>query len=109
MNAAGLKVTINNVAEIINSSVWFDKLTGEGISADELKGTRQNATALVKALAATPPEKIESLVAHYDGVLTSAFNKFQGEWQMNFLQGFRDAQIMLGFVTSLCNKAGIRT
>jgi hypothetical protein len=109
MNAAGLKFTLTSVAEIINSPVWFDRLTGEGISAGELKGTRQEATAIVNALKATPNEKIESLVAHYDGVLTSALQTFQGNWQLNFLQGFRDAQVMIGFVTSLLNKAGIRT
>jgi phage terminase large subunit-like protein len=109
MNAAGLKVIINNVAEIINSSVWFDRLTSEGISADELKGTRQEATALAKALKATPSKKIESLVAHYDAQLTHALRVFQSDWQLNFLKGFRDAQVVIGFVTSLCNKAGIRT
>jgi hypothetical protein len=109
MNAAGLKVTIAHVASIINSSIYFDKLTSEGVSAAELKGTRQDATALAKALATTPSEKIEALVTRFNGQLTHALNNFMGDWQMNQLKGFRDAQIMIGFVTSLCNKAGIRT
>jgi hypothetical protein len=99
---------IGHVASTISQPIFFDKLTNEGVSADELKGTRQDATALANALKTTPAEKIEVLVTHYDDVLTHALNNFQGEWQMNQLKGFRDAQIMIGFVTSLCNKAGIR-
>lgn len=109
MNAAGLKVMIGHVASMIDQPIFFDKLTNEGISADELKGTRQDATALAKALDTTPAEKIEALVTHYNDLLTHALDKFMGGWQMNQLQGFRDAQVVIGFVTSLVNKAGIRT
>jgi hypothetical protein len=109
MNAAGLKVMITHVASTINSSMFFDKLTNEGVSASELNGTRNEATRLANVINNTPPEKIETLVAHYDEQLSAALNSFQGGWQMNQLQGFRDAQVMIGFVTSLVNKAGIRT
>jgi hypothetical protein len=109
MNAAGLKVTIAHVASTIEQPIFFDKLTNEGVSAAELNGTRHEARSLANALNTTPSEKIEALVAHYDDQLTHALNNFQGGWQMNQLQGFRDAQVMIGFVTSLCNKAGIRT
>ncbi|MDT7603573.1 MAG: hypothetical protein QOF61_1570 [Acidobacteriota bacterium] len=109
MNAAGLKVMIAHVASTIDQQMFFDKLTSEGVSAAELNGTRSEANALAKALAATPSEKIEALVTHYNDQLDHALNNFQGGWQMNQLEGFRDAQIMIGFVTSLCNKAGIRT
>ena len=54
MNAAGLKFILTSVATVINSSAFFDQLTGEGVSAAELKGTREGATALVNALNANP-------------------------------------------------------
>ena len=109
MNAAELKFLLTSVATVINSSVFFDQLTGEGVSADELNGTRKDATALVNALNATPPEKIEALVSQYDDQLTNAMYSFQGDWTLNRRQGFRDAQVMIGFVTTIFNKAGIRT
>jgi hypothetical protein len=109
MNAAGLKVSIAHVSSMIDLPIFFDKLTNEGISAAELKGTRQDANALAKALADTPSEKIESLVTHYNDQLDHAFKNFLDGWQSNQLQGFRDAQVTIGFVTSLCNKVGITT
>ncbi len=109
MNAAGLKFIMFSVADTINSPIWYSDLTGEGVSADELKGTQQGATALLNTINNTPPEQIEQLVAEFDGVLTHAMQKFQGGWQSSRLQGFRDAQVMLGFVRSLFNKAGLST
>lgn len=99
---------IAHVASMIEQKIFFDKLTNEGVSAAELNGTRQQARSLANAISATPSEKIETLVAHYDEQLTNANQTFQASWQMNQLQGFRDAQIMIGFVASLLNKAGIR-
>lgn len=107
MNAAGLKFALTNIAMIISSPVFFDKLTSQGVSAAELHGTRSEANALAKALDTAPPEKMEELVTNYSDVLDHAFRSFQGDWQMNQLQGFRDAQVMIGFVRSLCNKLGI--
>ncbi|HEY9282581.1 MAG TPA: hypothetical protein VIP46_03915 [Pyrinomonadaceae bacterium] len=109
MNAAGLTFTLTSVASVINSTVFFDQLLNQGVSADELNGTRQQANALVNALKATPPDKIEALVAQYNDELTSALDSFQGDWTTNRLQGFRDAQIMIGFVNTIFNKARIST
>ncbi|HVG28890.1 MAG TPA: hypothetical protein VM864_04135 [Pyrinomonadaceae bacterium] len=109
MNAAGLKFTLTSVASVINSGPFFDGLTSQGVSAAELSGTREDANALVKALNTTPPEKIEAIVAQYDAELTPALERFQGDWAANRLQGFRDAQVMIGLVTSVFNKAGIDT
>ena len=109
MNAAGLTFTLTSVAQVINSSAFFDQLTSQGVSPGELSGTRQDANALVAALRATPADKIEALVAQYNDGLTAALEKFQGEWALDRLQGFRDAQVMIGFVNTIFNKAGIKT
>ena len=109
MNAAGLTFTLTGVAGVINSSAFFDQLVNEGVSPNELTGTRQEANALVNALKATPGDKLEALVAQYNDQLTQALDIFQSDWTMNRLQGFRDAQIMIGFVNTIFNKAGIET
>ena len=99
---------LRSVDSVINSPLWYDGIAKEGISAAELEGTREESSYLVRALEATPHEKIEVLVARYDDKLTDHLTKFQGEWQSNRLAGFRDAQIMIGFVTTIFNEAGIR-
>jgi hypothetical protein len=109
MNAAELRFLLYSVASEINSTIFYDQLTSEGVSADELKGTRQEATALVKALDAAPREKIDALASMYHDELTQLRGKFQGEWHTNHLQAFRDAQVMLGLVNTIFNKAGITT
>jgi hypothetical protein len=48
------------------------------------------------------------MVAKYDPELTAALSKFQKEWQGDTLKGFRDAQIMLGHVTTVMAKSGLR-
>lgn len=108
MTSAELNFMVTYVADMISSPTFFDQLTSQGVSADELKGTRQEANALVAAVRATPGDKIEAIAEQYHDELTAARNNFQGDWTMNRLQGFRDAQVMIGFVNSIFNKAGIR-
>jgi hypothetical protein len=106
MNSKGLVVMLNNVSESLNSH-FFDKL--KGIRADELAGTRSDAAALVKLLRKTPGTKIEAMVAKHDAELTAALSKFQKEWQSDTLKGFRDAQVMLGVVTTVVAKSGLKS
>jgi hypothetical protein len=108
MTAAELTFMVTYVAEMISSPTFFDQLTNEGVSPDELKGTRQEANALVAALRATPADKIDAIAEQYNDELRALRGNFQGEWVMNRLQGFHDAQVMFGFVNSIFNKAHIR-
>jgi ATP-dependent protease HslVU (ClpYQ) peptidase subunit len=105
MNAKGLVVMLSGVSDSLNSH-FFDNL--KGVHADELAGTRSDAAALVKLLHKTPEAKIEKMVAKYDPQLTAALSKFQKEWQSDTLKGFRDAQIMLGHVTTVMAKSGLK-
>jgi hypothetical protein len=105
MNAKGLVVMLGSVSDSLNSH-FFDKV--KGISADELKGTRSDAAALVKLLHKTPEAKIEKVVAKYDAQLSAALSKFQKEWQSDTLKGFRDAQVMLGHVSTVMAKSGLK-
>lgn len=105
MNAKGLVVMLGGVSDSLNSH-YFDKV--KGIKADELAGTRSDAAAMVKLLRKTPGKKIEAMVAKHDAELTAALSKFQKEWQNDTLKGFRDAQIMLGHVTTVMAKSGLK-
>ncbi|HEV2762579.1 MAG TPA: hypothetical protein VGV38_06250 [Pyrinomonadaceae bacterium] len=99
---------LTSVDSVLNSALWYDGIIKDGVSPAELEGTREESSYLVRALEATPHEKLEALVARYDPELTEHLNKFQGEWQKDRLAGFRDAQIMIGFVTTIFNEAGIQ-
>ena len=108
MNAAGLRLSIFTIDQVVNSPVWYDDLVKEGVAPDELLGTRKQLSYLDRAIKATPPEKLDEIVAQYDAQLTAHSDKFSGEWQQNRLAGFRDAQITIGYVTSIFDEAGIR-
>ncbi|MDT7603081.1 MAG: hypothetical protein QOF61_1078 [Acidobacteriota bacterium] len=104
MNAAGLVFTLNGVSTMLNS-VFYDNL--EGVSAEELAGTRSDMTDLAQTVQNTPGDKIEAMVDQYNPELTQALNAFDGDWAGNRLQGFRDAQVMMGFVSTLMAKSGL--
>ena len=104
MNAAGLVFTLSGVSAVLNS-VFYENLAG--VSAGELAGTRTGAAALVKTLQNTPGAKIEAMVEQYNSELTQALDGFQGNWTGNRLQGFRDAQVMIGFVSTVMAKSGL--
>ena len=46
-------------------------------------------------------------VAQYNDELSQALNAFDGDWAGNRLQGFRDAEVMIGFVTTVMGKSGL--
>jgi hypothetical protein len=56
----------------------------------------------------TPPEKIETLVAQYDEELTSYLHKFNAKPHEHALDSFRNAQIMIGYVTTIMTKSGLK-
>jgi hypothetical protein len=105
MNAKGLVFTLNGVSGALHT-FYYDNLAG--VHADELAGTRSNAAAIVETLRKTPGEKIEAMVEKHNIELTAALSKFQREWQGDTLKGFRDAQVMLGVVTTVMAKSGLR-
>jgi hypothetical protein len=79
------------------------------IKQDELDGTRKLCIRVIADLKKTPHGKIEALVSHFDSVLTQHNNDFMAQMRANNSLGqFQAAQIMLGFVSTILAKAGIR-
>ena len=92
-------------------SPMFDRLVKDGkITQGELASTREGLKDVENTLKNTPSNKVEELVSLYGTELTEHFRKFAEETSKNsnFLAAFHDAQLMLGFLSSIMVKAGIR-
>ena len=108
MNAQGMIVVLTAVSGNIGMAFFQDLVTDGSIGQDELDGTRSNLAATIVILKATPADKIEAMVDQYNSELSSYLNNFNSPYTQGTLSGFRDVQVMLGFVTSIMNKSGIK-
>lgn len=108
MNAKGLPVMLAGVSATVGMPFYQTLVTDDSMSQSELDGTRHNLTAVIAILKNTPEEKIEALVAQYDEELTAHLNKFNAVGQQDVHNGFKHAQIMAGYVTTIMSKSGLR-
>ena len=63
--------------------------------------------AVITTLKNTPGNKIEAMVDQFNDELTAHLDSFNGEWGSDLLAAFRDAQIMMGYVTTIMAKSGL--
>jgi hypothetical protein len=108
MNALGLNAVLMQITANLGMPFYQSIVTNGSVSQDEFDGTRNNISAARAILHNTHAEKIEALVAECDEELTAYLNKFNAIGQEDFLGGFRIAQIMAGYVTTIMAKAGIK-
>ena len=108
MNAAGLNVMLHSVSTALEMPYYQSLVTDGSISQAEFDSTRKNLGALVATLKKTPLEKIEAMVAHDNDTLTAHMADFNAKEQTDYIAGFRGAQIMAGYVTTIMAKSGIR-
>lgn len=108
MNAAGMIVTLTGVSGVLGMPFYQSLVTDGSISQSELDGTRNNLSTAIATLKNAPSEKVEALVAENDEELTTHLNKFNAIGQQDFIGGFRTAQTLTGFVTTIMNKSGLR-
>jgi hypothetical protein len=108
VNAAGLTFSLQGVAAALGMPGYEPTATDGTVSQDEFEGTRRQLSAVIETLKNTPPEKIEALVAQYDEELTSHLGKFNTKTHEHALDSFRNAQIMIGYVTTIMTKSGLR-
>lgn len=107
MNAAGLTFVLSGVSAVLGMPMYQSLVTNGSISQNELDSTRRDLSAVITTLKSTPSEKIEAMVDNYNDELTEHLNKFNAEGYLDYLAGFRDAQIMAGYVTTIMAKSGL--
>ena len=107
MNAAGLTVVLNSVIARLQMPFYQSIVTNGSVSQDEFDGTLGGLVAVGTTLENTPGPKIEAMVEQYDAQLSTHLNKFNGEWAEDRLQGFRNAQMMAGYIASIMAKSGL--
>jgi hypothetical protein len=52
--------------------------------------------------------QIEAMLAQYGAQLNEHFEKFESHWVRDHLAGLQEVQIMLGFMTTILAKSGIK-
>lgn len=108
MNAAGMIFSLSGVSAVLGMPFYQSLVTDGSVSQNELDGTRHNLSAVIAILKKTPLETIEALVAEYNADLTAHLEKFNAIGQLDLLNGFRNAQVIAGYVTIIMGKSGIR-
>jgi hypothetical protein len=108
VNAAGLTFVLYGVSAVLGMPDFRSLITDGSVSEDEFNATSHDLSAIIATLKNTPHEKIEALVAQYDEDLTSYLEKFNTKTHEHALDSFRNAQIMIGYVTTIFAKAGLR-
>lgn len=108
MNAAGMIFVLSGVSAVVGMPFYQSLVTDGSISQSELDGTRHNLSSVIATLKNTPVEKIEAMVAEFDEELTAHLDKFNTVGQKDILEGFREAQVMSGYVTTIMAKSGLK-
>src|SRR5258706_9250843 len=109
MNAAGLVVTLHGVSAGLKMTAWFEGIVTSGkVKKDELDGAVQMAQALATDVRNAATAKLEPLVAHYNHLLTKHSDSFHAKKGHDPIGALREAQMMLGYVTTILMKAHIR-
>lgn len=107
MNAAGMTFVLSGVYSVLQMPFFQSIVTNGSVSQDEFNGTVSNLGAVLTTLKNTPGNKIEAMVDQFNDELTAHLDSFNGEWGSDLLAAFRDAQIMMGYVTTIMAKSGL--
>src|SRR4029077_2329683 len=108
MNTQQLMFQLGAVSSTLKAPM-FDALAKDGkITKGEIDSTRERLKDIVTALHKTPFNKIEAMLAEYGAQLNEHFQNFESVWIRDYSAGLHEAQIMLGFMTSILAKSGIK-
>lgn len=108
MNAAGMTFVLGGVYAVLQMPFFQSIVTNGSVSQDEFSGTLSDLGAVITTLKNTPGSKIEAMVDQFNDQLTAHLHSFNSEWGSDVLAAFRDAQIMMGYVTTIMAKSGVR-
>ncbi|HEY0322071.1 MAG TPA: hypothetical protein VGC66_14015 [Pyrinomonadaceae bacterium] len=107
MNAAGLIVVLTQISSGLGMPFYQTLVTDGSIQQGEFEGTRKNLAAVLATIKNTPTDKIEAMVAQHDANLTAHLDSYNSKWGADPLGGFRDAQVIAGYVTTIMAKSGL--
>ena len=107
MNAAGMTFVLGGVYSVLQMPFFQTIVTNGSVSQDEFTGTLSDLRDVITTLKNTPGSKIEAMVDQFNDELTAHLNSFNSEWGSDLLAAFRDAQIMMGYVTTIMAKSGL--
>ena len=107
MNAAGMTFVLGGVYSVLQMPFFQSIVTNGSVSQDEFTGTLSDLRDVITILKNTPGSKIEAMVDQFNDELTAHLNSFNSEWGSDLLAAFRDAQIMMGYVTTIMAKSGL--
>lgn len=107
MNAAGLTFVMGGVYATLQMPFFQSIVTDGRVSQGEFTGTLQDFGDTTTTLRNTPGNEIEAMVDQFNDYLTEHLDKFNSEWGTDLLAAFREAQMMLGFVTTVMAKSGL--
>ena len=107
MNAAGMTFVLGGVYAVLQMPFFQSIVTDGSVSQGEFSGTLSDLGAVITTLKNTPGSKIEAMVDQFNDDLTTHLDSFNSEWGTDLLAAFRDAQIMLGYVTTIMAKSGL--
>ncbi|HEX8564030.1 MAG TPA: hypothetical protein VF648_00075 [Pyrinomonadaceae bacterium] len=107
MNAAGMTFVLGGVYSVLQMPFFQSIVTNGSVSQDEFSGTLSDLGAVITTLKNTPGSKIEAMVDQFNDELTAHLDSFNSEWGSDLLAAFRDAQIMMGYVTTIMAKSGL--
>lgn len=109
MNIDGLVYTLTGVSTALKMNAGFEGIvTGGQIKKDELVGTSQMAQAFATDVQNASSEKIRPLVAQYNDALIKHWDSFEAKKDTDPLGALQEAQIMIGYVSTILVKANIR-
>ncbi|HVG35623.1 MAG TPA: hypothetical protein VM911_21410 [Pyrinomonadaceae bacterium] len=105
MDASGMIVVLSEASRVL-SRPSFQSLVANGqIRQDELSSTGNFFEAAIVALKNTPSDKIQAMFDKYNDELTGHLNNFNIHG--NTLDSFRNAQMMVGNLTTIMVKSGL--
>lgn len=107
MNAAGMTFVLTGVYSVLQMPFYQSIVTNDSISQQEFNGTINDLNNVITTLKNTSGDKIEAMVDQYNNELTTHLDNFNSGWGSDLLAAFREAQTMIGFVTSVMAKSGL--
>jgi hypothetical protein len=106
MDAAGMIRVLSEAALVLNRPSFQSLVMNGYIRQDELGSTGQFFTAAIQTLRNAPSAKIEAMFDKYGDELSEYLNGYNIHG--NTLDSFRAAQMMIGHVTTIMAKSGLR-